>query len=283
MGNPRSGTSFLRIILNQNDYIIAPPESGFAHWWRSKYFDWNLNDLITQRLDIFIDDILSSKKMETWQLDRSTLKAKIYELQPENYSDLINSIYLSYDLRKKNVKCILDKNNYYINHLNDIIQIWRDAIFIHIIRDGRDVACSYKELTRLSDTYKYKPTLPISISEIAFEWMNNVRNIQSFLSNQPDAKSLTIKYEDLVIDTERTIKRLCEFLEVPYQSNMKTYYLEKDVKKIEPIELMPWKRKINETPDESRIGRFKIELNEREISEFNNIAGRLLNEYAYIL
>ncbi|MGB0789818.1 MAG: sulfotransferase, partial [Marinirhabdus sp.] len=68
LGNPRSGTSLLRLMLNQHSSIVAPPESGFSLWWLHKYGNWCKADNAPQKINGFIDDVLSSRKIETWHL-----------------------------------------------------------------------------------------------------------------------------------------------------------------------------------------------------------------------
>jgi hypothetical protein len=43
IGNPRSGTSLLRIMLNSHSSMVVPPECGFIQWWYQKYKDWPSN------------------------------------------------------------------------------------------------------------------------------------------------------------------------------------------------------------------------------------------------
>ena len=40
LGNPRSGTTLLRVILHSHENIIVPPECGFLTWLYKDYYDW---------------------------------------------------------------------------------------------------------------------------------------------------------------------------------------------------------------------------------------------------
>ncbi|MDC3391597.1 sulfotransferase [Candidatus Thioglobus sp.] len=44
MGNPRSGTTLLRLILTSNSKITIPPECSFIIWLFDKYSNWKPSD-----------------------------------------------------------------------------------------------------------------------------------------------------------------------------------------------------------------------------------------------
>ena len=53
LGNPRSGTTLLRLMLNSHPKLGVPPECGMIQWWNEKYKNKNLQDVY----DTFINDI----------------------------------------------------------------------------------------------------------------------------------------------------------------------------------------------------------------------------------
>lgn len=282
LGNPRSGTSLFRLILNSHSRIAATPECGFLHWWYSKYKDWNDESILKGRLTNFIEDLKTSKKIEEWSLDFEKLKNEIIKTKPENYARLGELVYLSYARQKeKDPKIIADKNNYYINHLNDLKEIWQDAKFIFIIRDGRDVACSYINLDKLKTDSPYKPKLSTEITKIAREWLDNNYQVINFLKNLPTGSGFTIRYEDLILNTENILSKVCSFLSIEFEKKMLQYYINNAANKDEPDSTIDWKRKTLEKPDESNIGKYRKELNKEEINEFNKVAKEMLKEFNY--
>lgn len=281
LGNPRSGTSLLRIMLNAHPDIISPPESGFAHWWFTKYKDWCDEDFNNNRVESFVNDLLSSKKIETWSLKKEYLIKHIYEKKPIDYSSLVELVYNSYTLNNNTVKAIVDKNNYYVNHLAELKQIWPDAKYIHLIRDGRDVACSYLEINKLDTKSKYKPILPTDLNTIAREWIKNNHNIGQ-LKKLGKNRYFLIRYEDLILNTDEVLKNLCEFLNVKYNDEMLQYFTKKNEKNIEPLETIDWKLKTKQKPDKTNIGKYINYLDSNEIEKFNKIAFSMLEKYSYV-
>ena len=279
LGNPRSGTSLLRIMLNNHAQIASPPECGFMHWWYKKYSNWSVNDSLDgRRVNEYVTDVLSSKKMEDWKLKSSHLTDLINLNKPQDYADLSELVYLSWAQKyRKTPSAIVDKNNYYIHHLKDLEKIWPSAKYIYLVRDGRDVACSYLNLSKLETLSPYKPKLPTSIHDIAHEWIRNNQEIISFLEGRKNESYYSIRYEDLILNTKEELESLCRFLELPMDAKMLDYYLHND----EPESTMDWKMKTLEKPDAHNIGKYEQVLSIEDIATYNRIAKSLLNKFRY--
>ncbi len=274
LGNPRSGTSLLRLILNTHSLVGVPPESGFLHWWFGKYKNWTRSDSENAiSIDTFITDLLSSKKIEGWNLKRNEIKKNIIEKQPTTYLELVTLIYKIYT----NKSIIGDKNNYYIKHLDEINIITQNPKFIHLVRDGRDVACSYLKIKELEkSSYLYLPSVSNDINEIANEWSNNITKIEQFLTNK---NSITVKYEDLIQSPKIAISEICHFLEINFEDNMLEFYLRND----EPTFTSAWKQKTFESIDSSNKGKYKRILSKNDIEKFNKIAASNLHKFNYAI
>ena len=282
LGNPRSGTSLFRLMLNSHSMINATPECGFLHWWYKKYADWDSSCISSNRLDEYISDLESSKRIEDWKMDYALLKAKIVQENPENYAKLGELVYTFYGEQKgKYAKVIADKNNYYINHFNDLKEIWPDAKYILVVRDGRDVACSYLNMEKLITNSPYKPYLSTDIKTIAKEWLTNNQNILSFSESLNNSQFMVIRYEDFVTDSALYLTKVCNFLGLNFESNMLNYFIKNAKEHDEPLSSLDWKKKTLEKPDKDNIGKYKIELEKESIEEFNAIAKEILQKFNY--
>lgn len=283
IGNPRSGTTLLRLMLHNHINIIIPPECGFAVWWYDKYKNWNKDYIKKNKiLDSFMKDFKSSKKIETWELDYYKLKKFIIFNKVETYSELVSAIYEFYGKSLgKDFSIWGDKNNFHLKYISILKKLFPEAYFIHIIRDGRDIACSYKELAKKRFMSKYAPNLPVDIQKIANEWVQNISNIRNSFSCFCWEKVYELKYEDLVRNTEIELRKICKFLKEPFDDNMLNYYKKNKIEVQEPKEFLQWKSKTLEKPTTSRICRYKKRLSSIEINEFNKIAKKILIRYEY--
>ena len=270
-------------MLNSHPDIAAPPECGFLQWWYGRYGDWTATnyqegDLLSE----FADDVMASRKMETWKLDKSVLINALRNQDPASYGEACSIVYqVWYDINTsdfdKALRAIVDKNNYYINHLEEIDLIWPDAKYIFMTRDGRDVAASYLDLQDVETDSPYAPNLPSSIKEIADEWIANNERTMAFLAAKSDKQHLWVRYEDLVREPESTLREVLSFIDASYREVVHGYYLHNH----EPEATIDWKQRTLQPPDSSRIGRYLTRLTCEEIETFESRADSLLNLLGY--
>lgn len=279
-GNPRSGSSLLRLLLNSHSKVTVPPECGFYHWLAAKYGSWNANNLNKSDIDNYLEDLQNSKKFETWLLPSSLIKRVIEENKPQNYNELSTCVYLSYARLHNKVPTVLgDKNNYYIKHLEELFDLAPEKYIIHIVRDGRDTACSYREIKGIDSSHKYKPILPTEITEIAKEWSTNNLNVYNFYKYRKNF--LLVKYEDILQTPIQVLTQILNFLELEFEKGMLNFYKENQQKQIEPKETVAWKQKTLQPIDSKDIGVFREKLSNQEIIEFNETAKDALNLFNY--
>ena len=274
LGNPRSGTSLLRLMLNSHPEVTVPPECGFLLWLAKDYahqLEYNSQTYIN-----FTEDLFRTKKFETWNIKKNDLLESIKREKPKTYNEMTCLVYRQY--AKKNSKTPLihgDKNNYYINEMNSIDQLFPASKKIFIIRDGRDVAASYLKIRNREIKSQYKPNLPSLISEIAYQWQKSTFNAQLRSGN---ASSCIIRYEDLVQKPAQTLSTICKHLNIYYTDEMLSFYLTND----EPAEFLQWKAKTQHPVDTSSLGSYKKELTQEQIESFEQHAQSALKAFHYL-
>lgn len=82
------------------------------------------------------------------------------------------------------------------------------ARFIHIVRDGRDVVTSRHR--RAPDRYWVSPR----------RW---VLDVEAGRALEKHRSVITVRYEDLMTDLEGQLRRLCAFLDLPFDDRMLGY------------------------------------------------------------
>jgi len=276
LGNPRSGTSLLRSLLNAHNEVVVPPECGFALWLKDAWFSADFSSPNVQFE--FLKAVQASRKFETWQLNMNELSAGLASRPVRNYADAVSRIYETYGLsRNKKVGIWGDKNNYYISQIPELRILFPEAKYVHIVRDVRDVACSYMELAKTNISSKYRPVLTVEPEGIAKEWMAN--NLAALDILEGSNIYLRIRYEDLVSNVEYTISNVWRFLGlVDSGSFSESAHLET---LDEPEEFMQWKKKLNSPVDTSSVGRYKSELPAAATNVITTICRPLLERFGY--
>lgn len=203
IGAGRSGTTLLRVILERSQQVAIPPESGGSLPKALDYF-------LTQKKEGVIDDIIAIYELDkdwiNWGLQKKSLVDSYHS--DVNFGNIISHIYSSY-AESKNCKVWGDKNPYMTFFIPEILTVFPNAKFIHLIRDGRDVAYSwFKKL----DKYQ-------TIEDAAKRWNWSLKEIERYkplLGNN----LLNVKYEDLATQPTDHIKEICDFINIKFDSQI---------------------------------------------------------------
>ena len=283
IGNPRSGTTLLRLMLTSHRSIVIPPEGGFAVWFYDKYTEQINNTGVEAALPEFVDDVLQSRKFQFWGISHKGLLSYLQQKKRVSYSDLVSGVYEYYGLTVgRSFNRWGDKNNYYLKHINTIKRMFPDANFVHIVRDGRDVACSYRQLYLNQSSSEYSPKLPFDIEEIATEWNANVQMARDSFSQFEWKNVVEIRYEDLVEQAAFSLRVICTFLGEEYDPEMMQYYMNNRNHSLVPKEFLGWKERNLQPIDDSAIQKYIHELTNVEVETFNHIAKDQLEYYDYL-
>jgi hypothetical protein len=83
---------------------------------------------------------------------------------------------------------------------------------IHLVRDGRGVMVSLM-----------KPKVHNSLSYYAFYWLGHWLATRTMLCNIPASRKLLVHYEHIIADPDREIRRICHFLNIPFDESMLSF------------------------------------------------------------
>ncbi|MDC3391598.1 sulfotransferase [Candidatus Thioglobus sp.] len=203
--------------------------------------------------------------------------------KPMNYAQLCFCIYEVYGKTKGHPFVVWgDKNNFYLNYIDKIHYLYSNARFLHIVRNGLDMAGSYRSVMNINSESPYAPKLPTEISDIASDWSNNLSKIHSSFALLPKEQHMTIRYEDLVNQPKSTLNEVCEWIKVEFEPLMLKFYLKNMIDKLEPKATMDWKKRTLEPISQSSIGAHSNFINNKEKAVFLRIAQNELNYYSYL-
>jgi LPS sulfotransferase NodH len=280
IGSPRSGTTLLRLMLTSHPALVVPPECGFAAWLHPQFAEW---DGGTEQCGRFVAAVAASRKFDTWGLDADALAAAFAADPPRSYAAACDRVYRAYCLAAgKPAARWGDKNNFYLEHVARLRAIFPGARFIHQVRDGRDVACSYREVMAMGSASPYRPELPTGIADIARLWAGNVRTIAHQLETIPPGDRFQVRYEDLVADPAATLAPLCAWLGVDFDVAMLRFHEANRELGLEPAATMDWKRRTTEPASAATVGRHRALLDAAEIGIFEDVAGAELRRFGYL-
>ena len=265
VGVGRSGTTLIRQMINCHSQIAIPYESHFITKYLSKK---NLYGQLSvdENLSALVDDILSEPILKNW--DYVPGKKQILDsIAERDMASIFSAFFSQYALHHD--KLIWGDKSDYLHQMHKIKSLYPQAKFIHIVRDGRDVALSVMKM-------KWGPN---NIREAANWWSEHVRLGYSMGRMLSSKQYYEVRYEDLVADPEKYLNEICRFVGVNFESKMLEFF--KDSKKFIPQTLLNQHYNADKGADTSRSNAWEREMSPLDCEIFQQIAGNVLKEMGY--
>jgi LPS sulfotransferase NodH len=188
VGVPRSGTTLLRQMLRGSPSLAIPRESHFIP-----------KALGAPTPAGALDLILSSRQFATWEIDADLVRGATAGASTP--AAVVRAAFEAY-AREQGRPRWGDKTPHYVNHIDALARAFGDAVFVHIVRDGREVADSLRE-QRWGP-----PTLLLAASA----WRKGVTRGREAGERLGPSRYLELRYEELVAAPAPALTRVCEFL-----------------------------------------------------------------------
>lgn len=281
IGNPRSGTTLLRLIITAHSQVIIPPESSLIVNYFTRY--GHLKHFSRQNLHDFLNDLGPNGfgLEEQWEISLDDFKVTLTEKVGLSYAELCGSLYIYYAKQKGFSEKFIwgDKNNAYVNYIDVLAWLYPQARFVHIVRDGRAVLASYQALA--NDSHKYAPHLPKNAKIVAARWNDTISRITHHLEKYATERYIVVRYEDILTDFNRSVGQVCEFLGLSLEENMQKYHILNRNKNLEPVAYDSWKWRTREPIDPSRAEHWRSVLSSEDLTCFESLTNQTLVDYGY--
>lgn len=283
VGAPRSGTTLLRLMLDAQSDLAIPPETGFLA---------PLSQLAgpeaASRLSTIAIMTATPAEAPTWPdfgIERSEFELAVQALNPFSPAEAARTFYRLYAKRHGKSR-FGDKTPTYTAHLAAVGRLLPEARFIHLIRDGRDVAASLRNQW-------FAPGR--DMETLARFWSERVTEARR-QGLGPD-RYIEVHYETLVSTPEPALRRICDFVDLPFDPAMLRHHERAEARLAEHgarvdrhgQEVVSRDRrrvqqaKTREPLDPSMICGWRHRLTAEEVRQFEAVAGDLLHELAYPL
>jgi len=266
VGRGRSGTTLLRRILNAHPNLAVPPEAMFIMNLYRKYrrvTEWDREKLLS-----FFDDLWVEKRLSYWHLNAVELEQQLLEHEGYGqFADLCKEVYANYAQvqGKFDVVALGDKNPHYCLFLPQLIDLFPDAKFIHVVRDFRDNILSYQNVS--FDTS--------NTSALAYRWKRyNAEILKS--SEKYFEQFILLRYEDLLTKPRISLERVCHFLGIGFHPGMLEYYRDQgDGLAAE------WHINLQKPLDEARVFAWKRRMQTQDVRKADFVCRDIAAFYGY--
>jgi hypothetical protein len=272
VGVARSGTTLLRLMLDAHPRLAIPPETHFI-------------PKVIKALDAGEDplaEITGHRRWPDFGLDESELRARVDRHRSPSAADVLREFYGLY-AEKHGKSRWGDKSTNYIRKLKPISRTLPEARFVHLIRDGRDVAMSQVAVHFGPDT----------VDAAAEKWRSEIERARR--QGPKLGHYIELRYEDLIRDPEPVLRRICEATDLEWDDAMLGYQdrageriaeIVRDFDRAEGDAVPAGVRaahqaNVSKPLQGDRAARWRTEMGATEVDAFERIAGGLLDELGY--
>lgn len=280
VGLTRSGTTLLRMMLDAHRELTIPPETHFVP------------DLIKVAKDPaatpeqLIEPLITNRTWRDFGISREQILERMSAVAPGDPGAAVRAFFETYAARQGKPRWG-DKTPRYMLSVQRIGRALSEAKFIHLIRDGRDVA-----LSQSSRALNEQPPP----AEQAERWVKRIHKSRQQAHALKGARYVEARYEDLVRDPETALRRICQFTELDWDPGMLGYH-ERAAERLTEMagELRPEggharqeagyrldnHAPTTKPPDPTKLDKWRREMDPTDLAAYNEVAGETLRELGY--
>jgi hypothetical protein len=263
LGVRRSGTTLLRVMLDRSSQLAIPDESYFVPQLAARH---------RGPIDAasFLDDLRRIRTLAEWGVDPEHVGERLRDgMRP---GEAIAAVFETYAADRGKERWG-DKTPMYMQYLPLLEELFPRARYVHIVRDGRDVARSFLAMPEgiVTKTWAH----PRSVPDFACEWRTEVEAAQQLAARVGPERYREVRYEALVAEPERELRAICAFAGVPYEPEMLRHTEDAAARR-------PHQQSLNR-PLTPGIRDWRKEMSPADAAAFEEVAAELLEELGYDL
>lgn len=266
VGCGRSGTTLLRAMLDTHPDLAIFNESYFVsrtlerrkRYERGGSFDTPL----------FLEHVRTYSSFIRHGLSEERVRMSFEQDPPADYAEAVRRIFEIY-AESKGKPLYGSKTGEHVWQLPVLAELFPEARFIHLIRDGRDVAQALVGAA----------WGPSSLGHAALFWDKRVR--RGMKTGRPlGDRYCEVRYESIVADPETALRGLCDFLGLEFHDQMLRYYERGEAVIPRPPK---WPRQHDGLlkPPTAGLRDWRRDMSSEDVALLERLAGRSLRALGY--
>ena len=259
----RSGTTLLQAMLDSHPDMAIPPEAHFLVPLSRRV------RRVNGRLDTgHLTWLLRRSQFAIWGLPPDEVEAALAEARPVDYAEAIRAVYASF-ARRRGKRRYGDKTPKHVGDIPYLARMFPEGRFIHMIRDGRDVTCSFVA-HRLG---------PRNAAEGALRWKRAVEAGRRAGRDLGPDRYLEVRYEALVEDPRGQLEMIGRFIHLDFDERMLEYH--RHAERLLPTSQLQDLHRNLSRPPRPGLRDWRREMEPPEVAVFEALAGDLLEALGY--
>lgn len=268
-GCERSGTTMLRAMVDAHPQVAVPDESHFLPTLVARRHA--LEDGSGVHVDRLVQLLHTSPGFRRWRLDRQAVAECFWRARPRDLAAAVRLLYGLYAHREGKSR-YADKTTTYVFAMPAIAATLPESRFVHLVRDGRNVALSLLQV----------PWGPATVEEAAVWWRVRVEAARDAGALLGPHRYTEARFEDLVASPDTELARLTDFLGISWDPRMLQYH---SASSTTILQRMPADRQRTHEnlrrPPTATLRDWRHEMSAASQLAFEALAGDLLEELGY--
>lgn len=265
----RCGSHALRLRLNFNPDFYSPYPLHIVDFMPLVELYGNLEDDEVY-FQLIVDIIgLQTASMVKWPdvvFDPVTIFEAIKD-KPRTVHSILWQLLLQAG-EKQQAKVVMDKSLDNVHYAEELIELFDDLLFLHVVRDPRAQINSINRAI----IHDFDTVLN------ALTWVKAYETGKKIAEKYPD-RVLTIRFEDFLSNQEGVLRQICQFLGIDFLPEMLDVSKSQEAQKISVLSDL-WKSNASE-PIPANVDKFKKTLSLEEIEIIETLTGTLMDYYGY--
>ena len=251
-GCSRSGTTLLGAMLGRHPAVVTTPESHFKY----RVYRALGGEIGASEIGNALEAVAEHWRFRIWELPVDSDEI-LQELNRPSYAALLCRLVERYAIQagKNDAYIWVDHTPENATYATTLLEIFPEARFLHIVRDGRGVAASILPLD----------WGPNTITRAAHWWVRSVSYGLALERMLPAERIMSVQYETLTREPVARMRAISDFLGIDYQPSM----VESTGFKV-PRYTAPQHELIGREPDSDRATRWKQILTRRQVELFEH-------------
>lgn len=269
VGEQRSGSNLLRLILNESSSIAAPhPPHILQRMMPLLPIYGNLNKGTAFKK--LIDDVCQLVELNPVPWDKVKLdRNEVNKRCKENSLVAVYGAVMDMYAEAHHATAWMCKSMQNIRWADELNIYFDKPKYIYLYRDPRDVTLSFKKAV-IGDKHPYF---------IAQQWLELQKLCIEQMNWHGNDSIIPVSYESLVSKPEETVRELCKFLEIKFTKKMLNFHKSKEAERSAKSSTL-WEN-LSQPIKSDNSKKFLTELTTKEISIIESITGDVMDILGY--
>ncbi|MCZ7535462.1 MAG: sulfotransferase [Acidimicrobiia bacterium] len=265
VGCGRSGTTLVRAIFDAHPLLAVPDESYFPYAFALRRRTYEVGGIVD--VARFCADLAEDGSFARWGVPIEEIAEALREHPPEVLSDALRSVFATY-ARAQGKPRYADKTPVFVRHMPALAGLFPESVFVHVVRDGRDVA-----LSRIATDWSTE-----RVDSEALIWSSAVTTGRRSGARLGSRRYRELRYEALVDDPEAAVRDICEFIYLDFDPSMLAHH----ERASDLVAALPHPHQHgNVLRAPARTRDWRTEMTGDDLAVFEAIAGPALTEMGY--